>query len=329
MPNVDWTRDRLLDVYRTLATIRLVEESFVPGILDGTIRCPVHLYSGEEAVATGLCKALSPRDYVFGTHRSHGHFIAMGGALQDLVSEVYCRQTGCSHGRGGSMHLSDPENGMLGAAPIVAGTIALALGAALATQIRADGRVVVSFFGDGATGEGVLYEAMNFAAVKHLPLIFACENNLYSTHMPIGDIRVARPIAELANPFGIPTQRIDGNDVVAVHEAAADIVSARRRGDGPAFVEYLTYRLRGHVGPNDNIQGTQIDIRPAAEVEQWRARDPLPRFEAFVLKNSTVTGAELGQIREAIGQDITEAHRLAAASPRPAESEISHYVFQT
>ena len=184
MASVTWDRNLLLELYRTMLTIRIAEESFVPLILDGTVRCPVHLYSGQEAIATGLCRVLGPQDYVFGSHRSHGHFLAKGGSIRKLVAEVYCREDGCSRGRGGSMHLIDPENGMLGSVPIVAGTIALAVGAALAARIRRDDRVVVTFFGDGATGEGVLYESMNFAVVKRLPIIFACENNLYSTHMP-------------------------------------------------------------------------------------------------------------------------------------------------
>jgi TPP-dependent pyruvate/acetoin dehydrogenase alpha subunit len=226
------------------------------------------------------------------------------------------------------MHLIDPEHGMLGAAPIVAGTIALALGAAMAARIRKDGRVVVAFFGDGATGEGVLYEAMNFAAVKKLPIIFACENNLYSTHMPIREIRVMDRIADVAAPFGLPAHTLDGNDVVAVHEATVDVVAACRRGQGPVFMEFLTYRMRGHVGPNDNIQGTQIDIRPEAEVEAWRARDPITRFEARASERG-LTADELFAIRNAVTREVASAHQAAAASPRPAETEIDKYVFQS
>lgn len=327
MGDMTWDRDRALDLYRTMVMIRFAEESFVPVILDGTVRCPAHLYSGQEAVATGLCGALEVKDYIMGTHRSHGHFLAKGGSVKELVAEVYCREGGCARGRGGSMHLIDLDQGVLGAAPIVAGTISLALGAALASQIRHDGRVVVSFFGDGATGEGVLYEAMNFAALKKLPIIFACENNLYSTHMPISEIRVATPIAEVARPFGIPAFTLDGNDLAAIHETAIDVVAACRAGNGPAFMEFLTYRMRGHVGPNDNIQGTLTDIRPAAEIEHWRARDPIPHFEKFALGGGLVTARDLAAIREAVTSEVEEAHRFAAASPRPAETEIGKYVF--
>lgn len=307
--------------------IRLAEESFVPVILDGTVRCPVHLYSGEEAVAVGVCKALDVTDYVFGSHRSHGHFLAKGGTVNELVAEVYCREGGCARGRGGSMHLIDTDKGMLGAAPIVAGTISLALGAALAAQIRGDGRVAVTFFGDGATGEGVLAESMNFAALRHLPLIFACENNLYSTHMPIGEIRVPNPIADLAVPFGMRSYSLDGNDVMAIYEASVEAVAACRRGEGPVFMEFKTYRMRGHVGPNDNIQGSLTDIRPASEIEFWRGRDPIEIFAAFAKNTGRVSEDDLAKIHREVTAEVEAAHRFAAASPRPAEGEIEKYVF--
>lgn len=329
MARVTWDRNRILAVYRSMVGIRLAEESFVPVILDGTVRCPVHLYSGEEAIATGICEALRETDYVMGSHRSHGHFLAKGGTLKALVAEVYCREGGCARGRGGSMHLIDVEKGMLGAAPIVAGTISLAMGAALASQIRGDGRVSVSFFGDGATGEGVLAEVMNFSSLKKLPVIFVCENNLYSTHMPIAEIRVANPIAELAAPYGMRAVTLDGNDVVAIHEAAVELVEGCRRGEGPVFMELLTYRMRGHVGPNDNIQGSLTDIRPAAEIEHWRRRDPITTFELFALASGHVTADDFAAVHAEITAEVAEAHRFAAASPRPSESELERYVFQS
>jgi pyruvate dehydrogenase E1 component alpha subunit len=311
-----------------MVTIRVCEEAFVPAILDGTIRCPVHLYTGQEAIAAGVCEALAGTDYVFGTHRSHGHYLAKGGSLRALVAEVYCRETGCSRGRGGSMHLVDPENGFLGAAPIVAGTIPLALGAALAAATRRDGRVAVSFFGDGATGEGVLYEAMNFAALRHLPLIFACENNFYSTHMPIREIRVSEAIRDIAQPFGIAAESVDGNDVRAVHDAACRAVEKCRAGAGPMFLEFLTYRMRGHVGPNDNIQGTQTDIRPPAEVARWRAKDPIARLERELIAEGQASEDALRAIRAQVQRDVDEAYALAVASARPAEQDVARYVFQ-
>lgn len=327
VPPVNWSAKLLLDLYRVMVAIRQAEESFVPVILDGTIRCPVHLYTGQEAVAAGVCAHLDERDYILGSHRSHGHFLAKGGTIAKLVAEVYCRETGCSRGRGGSMHLIDIDKGMLGAAPIVGGTISLALGAALAAAIRKDGRVAVTFFGDGATGEGVLYESMNFAAVRKLPIIFVCENNLYSTHMPIREIRVASRIAEMGTPLGIPSHTLDGNDVVEVYEAAREAVAHCRSGQGPVFLEFLTYRMRGHVGPNDNIQGTQTDIRPADEIDHWRSRDPIARFEAFALQTGRVTPEEFAAVHAAVADEVAHAHRLAAAGAWPSENEVGEYVF--
>ena len=179
---MNYSKSLLEKLYRIMVRIRFCEESFVQPILAREVLCPCHLYSGEEAIAVGICASLNDEDYVFGNHRSHGHYLAKGGGMNQLVAEIYTRETGCSGGRGGSMHLIDVEKGMLGSAPIVAGTISLAMGAALASSIRKDNRVTVSFFGDGATGEGVLYESLNFAALKKLPIIFACENNFYATH---------------------------------------------------------------------------------------------------------------------------------------------------
>jgi len=202
-----------------MVRIRLCEESLVGPILKGEIRTPCHLCSGQEAIAAGICAALDPGDYVFGNHRSHGHFLAKGGGMRQMVAEICCRSAGCSRGRGGSMHLVDPARGMLGSAPIVAGTISLATGAALASSIRGDGRVTVSFFGDGAAGEGVLYESLNFASLKKLPILFVCENNLYSTHMPIRECRIDSNIYKVAEPFCISALQVDGNNVLEVYEA--------------------------------------------------------------------------------------------------------------
>jgi len=311
-----------------MVEIRICEESFVDPILNGAVRCPVHLYSGEEAVAVGVCAALKKTDYVFGTHRSHGHFLAKGGIVDELVAEVYGKEGGCSGGRGGSMHLIDHEVGMMGAVPIVAGTISLALGAALASHIRYDKRVTVSFFGDGATGEGVLFESMNFAALKKLPLIFVCENNLYSTHMPIDAIRPNRDIFKIGQPFGIKSFRSDGNDVLAVYETAKKAVNYCRAGKGPVFIELLTYRFRGHVGPDDNIQGAHTDIRPAREVERWRMKDPIVLFERFLLRRKVLSKDRIDIINRNAKNEVQRAHARAKRTAHPAKDTLTKYVFK-
>jgi len=323
-----YNKDFLLGIFRGMLKIRLCEESLVAPILSGEVRTPCHLYSGEEAIAVGFCSALSKEDYVFGNHRSHGHFLAKGGSMQTMVAEIYCREPGCSRGKGGSMHLIDPANGMLGSAPIVAGTISLAVGAALASSIRKDRGVSVSFFGDGATNEGVLYESMNFAALKKLPIIFVCENNYYATHMPIGECRPDMPIVEIAKPFGIESHQVYGNDVLAVYEVAKEAVRNCRFGKGPVFLECLTYRLRGHVGPDDNIQGDHTDIRLPEEVEEWRKKDPITNFEKYLGGNSAISKEEIEKIRHEVEKEVEEAHVFTKNSPYPKEEDLGRYVFK-
>jgi len=224
------------------------------------------------------------------------------------------------------MHLVAPDIGLLGSAPIVAGTISLALGAALASKIRGDGRVTVSFFGDGASGEGVLCESLNFAALNKLPVLFVCENNLYATHMPISEIRVSPRIVDLARPFGIKGERVDGNDVLKVYEWASRTVEQCRQGNGPVFVEFLTYRMRGHVGPDDNIQGAHTDIRPKDEIEKWRKKDPVTRFERHLLANGFSDG-RFDEIRRSVVKEVDEALAFARNSPYPNQEGLHDYVF--
>lgn len=308
--------------------IRVAEESLVGPIIKGEIKTPVHLYSGEEAIAAGICSHLNKEDYIFGNHRSHGHYLAKGGDMARMIAEIYGKETGCSGGRGGSMHLIDPENGVMGIVPIVAGTISLALGASLAIKIRNQKRVVVSFFGDGATGEGVLYEALNFAALKHLPIIFACENNLYSTHLPLRAIRVNENISETAAPFGINSKRVDGNNVIDVYKASEQAVNQCREGNGPFFIEFLTYRFRGHVGPDDNIQGSHTDIRPASEIQSWTKKDPIKLLRLFLIDNNILSESEISMISDEVGKEVEAATSFALNSNYPNPSELLKYVYK-
>jgi len=311
-----------------MVRIRYLEESFIPLILNGDVHCPVHLYSGEEAVAAGICASLNETDYIFGNHRSHGHFLAKGGSMDELAAEIYCKETGCSRGRGGSMHLIDPDVGMLGAAPIVAGTISLALGAALAASIRKDNRVAVCFFGDGATGEGVLYESLNFAALRKLPIVFVCENNLYATHMPVRECRVENSIYKIAEPFCIESREIDGNDVLKVYDAGQKAIDKCRAGEGPVFLECLTYRFRGHVGPDDNIQGSHTDIRPKDEVEEWFRKDPIKLFENYLSRNKFADEDALDEIKREVQNEVDNAHIFAKNSSVPDRRELTRDVYR-
>lgn len=318
----------LINLYRKMLEIRLLEESLVDPIIKGDIKTPCHLYSGQEAIAVGVCSALNKNDLIFGNHRSHGHYLAKGGDLSQLVAEIYCKETGCCKGRGGSMHVVSPEVGMLGAAPIVAGTISIALGAALAFKMKKEKRVVVSFFGDGATGEGVLYESLNFAALKKLPIIFACENNYYSTHMPINECRSNNDIYKIGISFGIPSYRIEGNDVLKVYEISRKAIKISREGNGPVFIQFDTYRLRGHVGPDDNIQGKRGDIRPKEEKEYWAKKDPIIKMENFLIRKKILDKKMKEKILLEVNRLVNKAHSFAINSPKPDKKEVTKYVFK-
>lgn len=226
------------------------------------------------------------------------------------------------------MHLIDPGHGMLGSAPIVSGTISLGLGAALASVIRKEERVTVVFFGDGATGEGVLYESLNFAALMKLPIIFVCENNFYATHMSIRDCRVQDRVRTIADPFCIENDEVEGNDVLAVYEAGRKAIEKCRRGNGPFFLECLTYRLRGHVGPDDNVQGLHTDIRSLEEVERWHQKDPIMTFEALLLNHYDLNADTLCKIKMDVESEVVAAHVFAKSSPYPDRKELLNNVFR-
>jgi len=323
-----YSKEFLEQLYRSMIRIRLCEESLVEPILRGEVKCPVHLYSGQEAIAAGVCAALDEKDYIFGTHRSHGHYLAKGGGMRELVAEVFCKEAGCSKGRGGSMHIIDPAKGVMGSVPIVGGTISLALGAALASKIRKEKRVTVSFFGDGATGEGVLYESLNFASLKRLPIIFACENNFYSTHLPIRECRPENDIIKIGKPFCIQSYKVNGNNVLKVYEAASKAVEFCRKGEGPILIEFTTYRLRGHVGPDDNIQGTHADIRPQEEIERWKKKDPIKNLERVLINNRISKKEDLRKIKQEVEQEVEAAHVFARMSSNPNPEELAKYVFR-
>lgn len=322
------TKKFLLSLYRQMLRIRLCEEALVQPIRDKEVCCPCHLYSGEEAVAAGICASLREKDYVFGTHRSHGHYLAKGGGMKEMIAEIFGCQSGCSRGRGGSMHLIDPDCGVLGSAPIVAGTISLAVGSALASRIRKDGRVTACFFGDGATGEGVLFESLNFAAMKRLPIVFVCENNYYSTHLPVSECRVDEPLVEVGRPFGIWSRQVDGNDVLKVFKKGKEAVERCRAGKGPAFLECSTYRLRGHVGPDDNIQDSRTDIRPRSEVAAWRKKDPVLRLERTLRGKKILGRAAAARITAEVEAEVEAALKFARRSPLPRKEALFTHVYQ-
>lgn len=310
-------------MYRTMLRIRIFEERAAELVTAGEVKTPCHLYIGEEAVAAGVCAALEKNDYVWGGHRSHGHYLAKHGDLRAMMAELFGRRTGCSKGRGGSMHLFAGEVGILGTVPLVAATIPLAVGAGLASKLRSDGRVSVSFFGDGATEEGHFHESVNLAAVYRLPVIFVCENNFYSSHMPLLARRAEDNIDKAGAAHGIPAVRLDGNDAVQVHQAAAEAVQGARAGRGPTLLECRTYRWRGHVGPSWDMD---VGVKRKDELKDWQQKDPIARMRAL-LSAKGVLPDEFEEVEKAIRTEVEEAVVFARQSPYPEAGEVLAHVF--
>ena len=321
---VNIPQNMLLKMYTTLVRIREFEEKVAELVSKKEIICPCHLYIGEEAVATGVCSTLRKDDYVFSTHRSHGHYIAKGGDINTLMAELYGKANGCSKGKGGSMHLASPKMGLPGSAPIVAGTIPLAVGAALAFSIQKKDAVSVSFFGDGATNEGVFYESLNFAALKKLPVIFVCENNLYSTHLHVSKCLSDTKIYKKADGFGMPGIRVDGNDVIKVFNLAKEAVKNARDGNGPTLIECMTYRWRGHVGPSYDLDKK---LRSKEELDYWMNRCPIKLLDKFLLKHNILSESEKMQISKDIKKEIEKSVVFAKESPYPDEDKLLDDVF--
>ena len=312
-------------LFATMLLIRTVEERLAELLVEREIRCPTHLYTGQEAVATGVCATLRRDDYVFGGHRSHGHYLAKRGDLKAMLAELYGKRTGCSRGRGGSMHLVAPEVGFLGTVPIVAATIPIAVGTALASRLRRNDRVSVAFFGDGAVEEGTFHESMNLAASRRLTVLFVCENNFYSSHLHLLERRAKDNIVQSGEAHGMPGIQVDGNDVLAVYRVATAAVQRARAGEGPSLLECRTYRWRGHVGPALDLD---VGVRRRDDLAEWRRKDPLQRLEARLLE-ANVPREELERLAKDIERDVEEAVTFARESPYPDPAELHDYVFKT
>ncbi|MBN2138008.1 MAG: thiamine pyrophosphate-dependent dehydrogenase E1 component subunit alpha [Sedimentisphaerales bacterium] len=314
----------LLKLYVIISKIRRVELRIESLYHEDEMKTPVHLCLGQEAISAGVCATLQTDDYVFSNHRSHGHYIAKGGDLPAMIAELYCKETGCSRGRGGSMHLVDTSVGLLGSSSIVGGGIPLAVGAALASVLRGDGRVTVVFFGDGASEEGVLYESMNFAALKKLPVVFVCENNFYSVCSHQTARQANNDISMRPRAFEMPSSRVDGVDVIDVFRKTMDAVNRTRSGKGPSFLECRAYRWRGHAGAGDNLKS---QYRKLDEWDQWMTRDPLQEYEKALVAGNILTEKKKKQITETIDKEIDEAFSFAQASPLPNEKEVTKYLY--
>jgi pyruvate dehydrogenase E1 component alpha subunit len=317
--------ETLKQLYYAMLRIRMVEEKIATLYPEQEMRCPVHLCIGQEAVAVGVCAHLSPADYVLSAHRSHGHYLAKGGNLKSMLAELYGKVTGCCQGKGGSMHLVDLSVGFLGAVPIVGSTIPIAVGAALGSVIRNEQRVTVVFFGEGATEEGVFHESMNFAALKKLPVVFICENNLYSVYSPLSVRQpTAREVFGLGYGHGMESYQGDGNDVLEVYRLTTQAMHKARQGRGPTFLEFKTYRWLEHCGPHyDN----HLAYRNENEFQQWKQRCPIATLKSRLLREDLLEQGELDKMVSELEAEIEDAVVFAKQSPFPDKRLLMEHIY--
>jgi TPP-dependent pyruvate/acetoin dehydrogenase alpha subunit len=311
-------------LYRAMLRTRMVEEKIVALYPEQEMRCPTHLCIGQEAVATGVCAALRQTDPLFGTYRSHGIYLSKGGDLNALLAEIYGKKTGACRGKSGSMQLIAPEVGLMCTSAIVGGTLPMGVGAAFAASLKGSKDVSCVLFGDAAIEEGVFHESMNFAALKKLPVVFVCENNGYAVYTPIAKRQPPVPIFKRAPTYGMPGKRFDGNDVMTVYHETQKAVEAARKGKGPSFLEFTTYRWLEHVGPNSDVH---LGYRTQGEVNKWKKRDPIRVFETQLLRKKIFSIKDVQQIRQDIGREIDEAVAFAKESPFPGIEELTLGVY--
>jgi TPP-dependent pyruvate/acetoin dehydrogenase alpha subunit len=321
MMQKDYSKNFLIELYRKMVLIRHFEERvkflFLEGIMPGTI----HQCQGQEATAVGVCAALNEDDVVTSTHRPHGHCLAKGLSVDSMMAELFGKVTGCCKGKGGSMHMGDLSKGVIPAIAIVGGNLPLAAGAALAFKMRNERRAAVSFMGDGATNEGVFHETLNMAALWQLPVIFVVENNLYGASTPVKMTVRTETIAERAAIYKMPGKRVDGNDVIAVYEAAKEAVERAKKGGGPTLLELMTYRITGHSRRDPAL------YQPEQERKAAKLNEPIGRFTKYLIDAKIAEQGELDKITELIDQEIEASVTAAMAAPEPKAQDALEDVF--
>ena len=313
---------QLLSLYREMLLIRRCEEQLAKSHQNGLIPGACHTYVGEEAIAVGICAHLTTDDTALSTHRGHGHALAKGVSPRELMAELFGRATGCSQGRGGSMHLFSPEVGLLGTSGIVGPSMLMAAGAGYTYKLLGQERVSVAFFGDGASNNGAFHEGMNMAAIWDLPVLFVCENNRYATETPFSAVSRTGDVAARAEAYGIPGVAVDGNDVIGVYEAAGAAVQRARRGEGPTLLECRTYRTRAHSeGMGD------VGYRTREEVAAWRDRCPIKALRERLLAADRADEATFDRIEAEIAAIVADAHTFALNSPYPEATTAATHIY--
>ena len=312
------TNKMLQAMHLKMVRIRRFEEEAGRLMEDGKIPGALHLYVGQEAVASGVMQHLADDDYITSTHRGHGHLIAKGGDFSKMFAELFGKATGYCKGKGGSMHISNMALGMLGANGIVGGGPPIAMGAAFSNRFRRTKQISVAFFGDGASNEGSFHEAANMAALYKLPCLFVCENNGYGEYTSQANHQAIVDVADRAAGYGMPGVVVDGMDVVAVYEAAGEAIDRARKGEGPTLLECKTYRFYDHVG----VRGMGLTYRTDEELEEWKAKDAIQSFEKVLLKQKVMTQKKIDQVYDEVNADIEQAISFAESSPYPAPEDL-------
>jgi len=314
----------LMALYRSMLRIRRIEEEIERRYHQDQMKTPIHLVIGQEATAVGCASALRETDLVYTGHRTHGAYLAKGGDLRAMLCEMHCRVNGCVGSRGGSMHLIDKRVGMAGTSAIVGGAVPIATGAALAARMKGEDRVVVVFVGDATTEEGVAAESLNFAALKKVPVIFFCENNFYSVQSPLAARQPNRDLRNWAAAHGVTAVRVDGVNVLAVHDAVATGVALARSGGGPTFIEAPVYRFRAHGGAGDD---SSTGYRAEAERRAWEAVCPIAQFADFLKQSGTLDGQAIDAMEREFSTEIADGFAFALASPNPTEEDLYQHVY--
>jgi pyruvate dehydrogenase E1 component alpha subunit len=309
-------REFLLDLFERMVRIRVFEDEVKFLFLEGAMPGTIHQCQGQEATAVGVCAALAPNDFITSTFRGHGHALAKGLTMKELLLELFGAATGCCRGKGGSMHVGNMDKGMVPGIAIVAGGVPLAAGMGLAFKMQKSGQVAACFFGDGAVAEGAFHEGVNLAAIWSLPVVFVCENNLYGASTRIDKVMKVPSVAARAASYGIRGETVDGNDVLAIYEAAGRVVSECRGGKGPVLLELLTYRRTGHS------RRDPCHYQPKDEREQWARRDPIDRFAQVLLERGDVSEQDLTGIRAKVAAEFKAALHEARRQPMPSVDDL-------
>jgi pyruvate dehydrogenase E1 component alpha subunit len=320
----DYDRSFVVELFRRMLRIRIIEEEIERRYHQDLMKTPIHLVIGQEATAVGCCAALRVTDLAYASHRTHGVYLAKGGDLKGMLSEMHCRANGCSGSRGGSMHIIDFSVGMAGTSAIVAGSVPIAAGAALAAKMQGSDRVVAVFFGEAATEEGAVSESLNFATLKQLPIVFFCENNFYSVQSPLAARQPPRQLHRWAEAHGLSAVRVDGMNVLDVYEASKEAIARAREGAGPRFIEARVYRFRAHGGAGDD---SKTGYRGVAEREAWEKFCPVEGLFGLLSRGGMLDPAARDAMRETIVRETHEAFDHALASPDPAEADLYKHVY--